>query len=167
MKTIFSFSVFLSVVFSSCDYSLYYPEHLVGLFLALSYSWLLWWPNVPSGIIKDSYFLKAVISFRTMTILILLDTNSDEIYEMAMTEEDRAFPVFFTHFSLHRSCRLSGSRTTPAVSAVSSVMRALMECPSLWTLKIRSTASKTTTGERHLLHSSSKEHKRMMWSYLC
>lgn len=44
------------------------------------------------------------------------------------------------------SCRPSGSRTTPAVSAVSSVMRALMECPSLWTLKIRSTVSKTTTG---------------------
>lgn len=87
---------------------------------------------------------------------------------MAMAEGNKSIDVldFFTHFSLHRSCRPSGSRTTPAVSAVSSVMRALMECPSLWTLKIRSTVSKTTTGERHLLHSSSGQ-ERMIWSYLC
>lgn len=59
-------------------------------------------------------------------------------------------PLFFAHYCLYRSCRPSGSHTTLAVSAVSSVMRALMECPSPWTLKIRSTVSKTTTGEHHL-----------------
>lgn len=60
------------------------------------------------------------------------------------------------HFLLYRSCRPSGSPTTPGASAVWSVMRALMECPSPWTLKIRSTVSKTTTGEFHLLPGSFK-----------
>lgn len=76
------------------------------------------------------------------------------------------FLDIFTHFSFYRSCRPWGSHTTRAVSAVSSVMRALTECPSQWTRKIRSTVSKTITGEQHLLRVIYKE-KRECGTWIC
>lgn len=63
--------------------------------------------------------------------------------------------IFLTYCSLYRSCRLWESRTTRAVSAVSSVTRALTACRSLWTLKTRSTVSETTTGEGVLQENAS------------
>lgn len=62
----------------------------------------------------------------------------------------------FSLFCCSRSSKPWGSPTTRAASAVSSVTRALTECPSPWTRKIRSTASKITTGEDHLLQCVSR-----------
>lgn len=68
---------------------------------------------------------------------------------LATYSETMSTLVFSSCFR-YRSSKPWGSPTTQAVSAVSSVTRALMECPSPWTRKIRSTASRITTGEEHL-----------------
>lgn len=107
-------------------------------------------PNIPFVTFVRSAVNCVYVFLCTLHLCLRLDINT-------LTQScSKLHPVvnLAVCFSLSccgRSSKPWGSPTTQAASAVSSVTRALTECPSPWTRKTRSTASKITTGEEHLL----------------